>query len=282
MATATSRTVAVSFGPFKSEVYIKDHVPSVYWVLRWLIDFLGSNSAKNFIGMSVGVWRNRVAEFVPVDADGNNQEVEHILNSSWSVLQREKQNVEKSELNCEDFSASTFAFLVLVSTWASKGPRAGSKWNLAPDDFKGKAQQCLRLFQEFLFMGSHEKRTEEFILAIKQGGLDVQQLRQTELGRLVAKAFAEPTLQVPLDKVLVALFLAESNKNFSWKRRTATNQCISDLLMFMSDSVDARKDDAAIWEATGLHQLQQLRTCRGVVSDCCTPRPSPVRKSLKN
>ena len=123
-------------------------------------------------------------------------------------------------------------------------------------------------------------RTEEWIFAIKQGALDVQQLRQTELGRLVAKAFPEPTLQVPLDQVLVALFAAESNKNFSSKRRAATNQCISDLLMFMSDSVDARKDDAAIWEATGLHQLQQLRTFCAVVSECCIPCPSPVQKSL--
>ena len=121
---------------FKSECYAFAQKPagqSLFLVLRWLIDFLGGNHTRNFIGSSAPVWRNRIAEGLEVLSQEGHFAEDHLLDSSWSTLKQRAPAKRKAEeaqaaeepdedepLPQQDFSISIFGLLWLLVGWAAK------------------------------------------------------------------------------------------------------------------------------------------------------------------
>eukprot|EP00435_Cladocopium_sp_Y103_P059934 s63_g21.t1 len=273
------KTVAISFGSFQGEVYVRQQTPSIYWVLRWVVDFLGSSNTKNFIGLSAATWSNRIDGYC-TESEADVPAVQQIMSSSWSSLQKDK-TIDRSQVDCEDYSITTFGLLVLMGTWASRSYRANAKWKLSPEDFQRRAQQFLRFLQERFFTPRHSQTADDWVFEFENGKLDLQKLRQTDDGQLIAKNFPDSS-HVPIEEFVTALFLAEVNKNFSKKRKLANSQCICDFLSFLADVVERSRENESIWGATGVHQCCSLTTAMSSQEAFSQSSSSKVKSSGRN
>lgn len=270
------------FPPFQGEVYFFETPQTttssssaqspqglrVFWVLRWIVDFLGSASAKNFLGISVPNWRARVAS----ELDHLNQSddaASHILDSSWSTMkQREGEAVDSthkqvdSAVDCQDFCISNFGILLLLVRWAHKGPRQNSSWKLSATDFKARAAALLLALLCFVLPQSiEEKSFLDIRIAKSPAGhpqIHLPALCAGEDGKFLQKSFPSQ-VWFPLDEALVQLDIDEANKNYSPARRTAAATTRARLLWFVTTQVES-SIGSPIWERTQLHQLEQLRT----------------------
>ena len=269
---------------FKSEYYAFAQKPagqSLFLVLRWLIDFLGANHTRNFIGSSAPVWRNRIAEGLEVLSQDGHFAEDHLLDSSWSTLKQRAPAKRKAEeaqaaeepdedepLPQQDFSISIFGLLWLLVGWAAKGPRATAKWKLESADLQ---RRCRALISGLvsLFVQQEPRRPSktcggfDFLVSRNRDGeavLHVANLVASEKGSSLKKSFPEPST-VSLLTVLMRLVEDAGNKNFGKRRKDNAFSCCAELCFWMAEIAEAsyaRGD--CVWARTQLHQLDQLRT----------------------
>ena len=130
--------VAQGHSVAKTKVEVYKHAgpclgTTLWWVLRSVTNYLGA-TARNFIGDSLPSWSNRVEVFMK--ALGDDSEASHMFKRSIiSDLRRADASGEKVKLSDAmrgntDFSTPTFSLVILLATWAGKGPHGGSKWSV--------------------------------------------------------------------------------------------------------------------------------------------------------
>ncbi|CAJ1334641.1 unnamed protein product, partial [Effrenium voratum] len=282
--------ISTGFGPvFKTEAYVyRRPRTTVFWVLRWMVDYLGGNDSRNFIGQSAETWRRLIqkgldllGEDVPAQA--------HLLASTWSHLQRitpKKRKAEEDEdpeaeqedepqshdpMPQQDYCISTLGMLLLLSWWSAKGIRPNTTWKLKPSDFR---QRCRAIVcgLSALFIranqGSHSVCAEgfNFLLSSSDAGdcmLHVRSLTSSRNGQALRKTLpgsSKLTAQAALDLLLQDA----SSKNYGERRRQASAECHAHLCNVLAGLVEAsahRRDE--LWTQTQLHQLDQLRSARG-------------------
>lgn len=275
---------------FQTEAYLF-HQPqfeggTVFWVLRWAIDYLGGNRTRNFIGQSAQTWRNKIA--AGLEALGQEPELSsrHVLTSTWSELQRQTpskrkdvsedtvapQEASQAGTMLQDYSISTFGLLCLLSWWAAHGPRATTTWNLEASEFCQRCRSIISgLASLFVQQGTkkHSKVVSGFDLLLSShasghGLLHVANLLDSEKGSNLKKTFAGKNT-VPLDEAFLQLASDSGAKGLGTKRRDAATEAHANLCWFVAELVEAsgaRKD--SVWQRTQLHQLDQLRTQRFV------------------
>ena len=239
----------------------------VFWVLRWIIDYLGSASARNFVGISAPNWRARIANCLAQLGREDESEA-HLQDSSWSYMkQQEHEKKKKNEstaedsVDCQDYCISTFGLLCLLVHWAQRGPRQNASWKLSVQDFKVRCSALLLGLLSFVLPQSAEKQ-DEFPIRITKNAegqplLHIPSLCGTKSTKVLQKAFPEQEW-FPFDQALKKLEEDECNKNYSAARRECAASSKARLFLFVTQQVEASKN-ASMWEQTQLQQLEQLR-----------------------
>ena len=293
-----------SFGSFRGEAYHFSAAwpasgVSVFYVLRWVVDWLGGNRARNFLGDSVHTWRGWIAQRLRDDrsdgSDGSRESQsgsdeedediphenapardaeEHLLSSSWSEVTRSRgqkdHGTEGSEeeeqapaIPRRDFCVSTFGLVVLLLHWIVRGPRANSKWNLSKSDLASRCRALLQGLSDRLWQGEAQ---EEF-----DPGERTSLVLRVSDGNLDARALVASPGGVKLKKLfgkkqlvsipeaLVLLAKDEINRNLSPARRSSAQIVLTDLLLVLGKVVE-RGRSGSVWSETKVESLEQLRT----------------------
>ena len=144
---------------FKGEAYhfqgVNPSHCSVYWVLRWVMDFLGGNKSRNAVGQSAQTWRSRISDVLQCAHD-EEQAAAHLLSSSWASLKRSDAAPDTAvAVDCLDFCVTTPGLLALLSHWAVRGPRANATWTLPTEEFMARCKALVAGVMGHMLYGEH-------------------------------------------------------------------------------------------------------------------------------
>ena len=281
-------------GRFRCELYDFEQTKTDFagghrfWHLRWLVDFLGGTSATNFLGQAVDAWTNRVVDKVQwLMSDCEAKEIEqeaakHILYSSWakqkSTMSKKKRKLNDSDgpdsnvdpgpdtsmgtdgLMCQEFAASTFAFLVIVGHWAFRGPKQTQKWNLGHDNVKDRCFTLLNAMMDQFLQGDRVLTTPEGIeFHFRAGLVDIHRLSKSHMN--LSRSFSGLDQWATVMDAIHSLAKDEVNGNFAKSRRTMSSLCIARCYEHLAAVIDCgSRSGHPVWTSITIKQVDQLRT----------------------
>ena len=250
-------------GIFQCECYheANPETPKVWFLLRWLVDYLGGNAAKNFIGLSVDTWRGKIDHYETCDVE---PEPNHILDSSWKDSMKRVKSAHAEEPADEvarpitDFAVTSFGFVILVCLWSVHGYRSNSSWSLDIDSFKKLARNLL-IGVVSTFGQSLDAEIDGVRIVVEDGWLIARHLRASSDTKCLEKCI--PEAKYPVHDALLRLQLDESKRSLSQNRRDAAKRVFSAIVRCMADAVDSSilKPEGTLW-TEDLSKLDDLRS----------------------
>ena len=248
---------------------------SIFWHIRWIVDWLGGHKNSNFIGQGAKSWANKVTVYlvhVLTDMMADEDEIaeiakQHFLSSGHSVL-RSPTAVDKDKVQMTEYSASSFAILVMLAHWAARGPNKRSQWKLAHEQVQSQASSLLKLLLSTFVTTELRMDTGETTVCLRVEAddfcLDWPKFCEAESLVLLQRMFDAEQRMVPLHEAVMMLCKEETNTRVSLNRRLAATQGLAWLTQALVWVIESSKRDE-IWRKTELWQLQPLRTdvCSG-------------------
>ncbi|CAJ1422298.1 unnamed protein product [Effrenium voratum] len=223
---------------FKGEAYhfqgVNPSHCSVYWVLRWVMDFLGGNKSRNAVGQSAQTWRSRISDVLQCAHD-EEQAAAHLLSSSWASLKRSDAAPDTAvAVDCLDFCVTTPGLLALLSHWAVRGPRANATWTLPTEEFMARCKALVAGVMGHMLYGEHSQPERDFPIIARNGEVSTEKLFSKKAGSSLRKICEKKLM--PLSDILFDLIETSSNRNYSSNKRAAADACLAQLLRFVGES----------------------------------------------
>ena len=261
-----------------AEVYHYRFAPTapsgVYWVLRWMVDFIGGGKGKNFVGDSLLYWTNWVSFYdaMGCEADASSR----LKRSAWSVCNQADTHGEatngdipfKADL---EFSCTSFALVVLLGSWAGKGPHNSSKWHVAHSVVQ---KRCSDLLNGLLVHFVRESVCTTFETSIGALVIDIrfeanekprfdwEALVASPAGASLRRVVWHCESKVTVVEVLERMVVDEVSCNFSPARKMASRIVFAYTCFVFGSIVECSRGDE-IWEESSLVQLTQVCLSRG-------------------
>ena len=257
-----------------------------FWHLRWLVDFLGGTNTSNFLGQSIDPWTNRIIDRIQwLMPDAQEEQIgqeaaKHILSSSWSrrktmgtTKKRKDRNSDRPDsmadpadtstrmdaLPCQEFAASTFAFLVIVGHWAFRGPKTTQKWKLGHDMVKDRCFTLLNAIMDQFLQDEGELITPEGLkLNFRAGLVDVHRLSKSH--RNLNNSFSGLDQWATVMDMLKSMTQDELNGNLGKPRKAISSTCIARFYEHLAAVIDTEGSSHRVWTSISIKQMDQLRT----------------------
>ena len=245
---------------------------SIFWHLRWLVDWLGGHKNSNFIGAGAKSWAKKVVSYLPFCSDvGRDIDMEqlsrlHFQESSQSKLRQMRRPSQNDAVGDEvqmsmcEYSASSLAMLVMLSHWSARGPDKRSQWKLGTDHVSSRAASLLNLLVETFVTASlsMEVMGVNVILLLEGGAILLDWPRFCEaVGLELLKRLFPDAEGISCVDALLGLCKEEVNSRVSASRRWAATTGFAVLCQALVLVIESSKQDA-LWKQTELWQLQPL------------------------
>ena len=249
---------------------------SVFWVLRWLVFYLGGHPNSNFLGDSIGSWSNKLQVYLAMLCSSGEEVAPSHFNKSLEAEQAlvRSRREDTLENRAMEFCCSSFALVALLGTWAGRGFNQKASWTEPRDMVQLKCSALLSaMLTTFVThtarsqSGEGDDRLDLYLVVgscdaevgihweqlVASPGAAAQQKRQPLFkGEQVAS----------LHTCILALAKDECLSTLSKARKAASTRVLAELFRIVADLVEASKVDS-LWGEYDLHQLEQVKTARG-------------------
>ena len=244
---------------------------TMFWHIRWLVDWLGGHQSSNFIGQGAKSWASKLAPYLVFVVDGLDEEEElqqacrsHFLESGNSKLRQSPREGETpaSNIQMSEYSGSTFAILVMLTHWSSRGTHKRSAWKLEAAQVQSRAVSLVMLLMDTFVVADLAMEIEGIkVVLLRRDAevfLDWAAFCSAERIKLLLRVFGPDDGEVPLHEAVLRLCQEEINTRCSPNRRKAATEGLAVVIWALMLVIEASKQDS-IWGQTELWQLQPLR-----------------------